>query len=202
MNDDLTSWISEARWFGGKGRRAELRSVTPLPWLTEPGDAGVPAVRFEVAEIGYPSETDAVVEYYQLAVAYRPGPVAELEHAGVGRLSSTEGEPLFGYDAMQDAQALRIILAALIDARKLSGSTGEVVFRLSQGEGLTAEQATAQLSQTAEGMKSGSAVVELARQHDIEMPICEAVVAVLDGKLPVDRLSSLLLARDLKAEGR
>ncbi|MCH8561635.1 NAD(P)-dependent glycerol-3-phosphate dehydrogenase [Nesterenkonia sp. LB17] len=70
------------------------------------------------------------------------------------------------------------------------------------GEGLTADEATAQLSQTAEGMKSGSAVVELARQHDVEMPICEAVVAVLDGKLPVDRLSSLLLARDLKAEGR
>lgn len=70
------------------------------------------------------------------------------------------------------------------------------------GEGLTAEEATAQLSQTAEGMKSGSAVVELARQHEIEMPICEAVVAVLDGKLPVDRLASLLLARDLKAEGR
>lgn len=70
------------------------------------------------------------------------------------------------------------------------------------GEGFTAEEATAQLSQTAEGMKSGSAVVELARQHEVEMPICEAVVAVLDGVLPVDRLSSLLLARDLKAEGR
>ncbi|MGJ9405693.1 NAD(P)H-dependent glycerol-3-phosphate dehydrogenase [Nesterenkonia aurantiaca] len=70
------------------------------------------------------------------------------------------------------------------------------------GEGFTAEEATAQLSQTAEGMKSGSAVVELARQHQVEMPICEAVVAVLDGVLPVDRLSSLLLARDLKAEGR
>lgn len=69
------------------------------------------------------------------------------------------------------------------------------------GEGLSAEEATAKLSQTAEGMKSGSAVVELARQHDIEMPICDAVVAVLDGKLPVDRLASLLLARDLKAEG-
>ncbi len=70
------------------------------------------------------------------------------------------------------------------------------------GEGLSAEEATAKLSQTAEGMKSGSAVVELARQHDAEMPICEAVVAVLDGKLPVDRLATLLLARDLKAEGR
>ncbi|WP_218220138.1 NAD(P)H-dependent glycerol-3-phosphate dehydrogenase [Nesterenkonia sp. Act20] len=70
------------------------------------------------------------------------------------------------------------------------------------GEGLTAEQVTEQLSQTAEGMKSGSAVVELARQHQVEMPICEAVVAVLEGKLTVDRLASLLLARDLKAEGK
>lgn len=70
------------------------------------------------------------------------------------------------------------------------------------GEGFTAEEATEQLAQTAEGMKSGSAVVELARQHGVEMPICSAVVAVLEGKLPVDRLSALLLARDLKAEGK
>ena len=27
MNDDLTSWISEARWFGGKGRDWTLTSV-------------------------------------------------------------------------------------------------------------------------------------------------------------------------------
>lgn len=70
------------------------------------------------------------------------------------------------------------------------------------GEGYNASQVVEKLTQTAEGMKSGSAVVDLAHRHGVEMPISEAVVAVLDGALPVDRLASLLLARDLKAEGK
>lgn len=70
------------------------------------------------------------------------------------------------------------------------------------GDGLSAEQVAAELTQTAEGMKSGAAVVDLARRHGVEMPICEAVVAVLEGSLCVDRIASLLLARDLKPEGR
>lgn len=70
------------------------------------------------------------------------------------------------------------------------------------GEGLSTAQVTEQLTQTAEGMKSGSAVLELARRHGVDMPISEAVVAVLNGALEVDTIASLLLARDLKAEGK
>lgn len=70
------------------------------------------------------------------------------------------------------------------------------------GEGLSTDQVTEQLTQTAEGMKSGSAVLELARRHGVDMPISEAVVAVLNGALEVDTIASLLLARDLKAEGK
>ncbi|GAA3055732.1 MULTISPECIES: NAD(P)H-dependent glycerol-3-phosphate dehydrogenase [Actinomycetes] len=70
------------------------------------------------------------------------------------------------------------------------------------GDGLSADEVTAELTQTAEGMKSGSAVVDLARRHGVEMPISEAVVAVLDGSLAVDRIATLLLARDLKPEGK
>ena len=53
----MLRYISGARWFAGKGRRAVLRSVTPLPWLTEMSDFGgastEPAVRMEIAEIAY-----------------------------------------------------------------------------------------------------------------------------------------------------
>lgn len=69
------------------------------------------------------------------------------------------------------------------------------------GEGLTAAEVTEQLTQTAEGMKSGSAVLELGRSLDVEMPITQAVCAVLDGTLAVENIASLLLARNLKAEG-
>ena len=42
---------------------------------------------------------------------------------------------------------------------------------------------------------------ELAGKLGVEMPITAAVVAVLAGKLHVDQLGPLLLARDLKPEG-
>lgn len=70
------------------------------------------------------------------------------------------------------------------------------------GEGNTAQQVADQMTQTAEGMKSGAAVLQLAQMKNVEMPISQAVVAVLEGQLPVDALASLLLARDLKSEGK
>ena len=56
-------------------------------------------------------------------------------------------------------------------------------------------------AKTAEGIKSGQAVHELAGKLGVEMPITAAVVAVLAGKLSVDQLGPLLLSRDLKPEG-
>ncbi|MFC7402681.1 NAD(P)H-dependent glycerol-3-phosphate dehydrogenase [Citricoccus sp. GCM10030269] len=70
------------------------------------------------------------------------------------------------------------------------------------GQGLSVERTTSELKQTAEGMKSVSAVVDLARRHGVEMPICEAMNAVITGTLDVDTLAGLLLARDLKPEGQ
>lgn len=60
--DQVLGYISNARWFAGKGRRARLRSLTSLPWLTEvseffrPGAA--PAVRFEIAAVEYLPQED------------------------------------------------------------------------------------------------------------------------------------------------
>ena len=60
--DQVLRYISNARWFAGKGRRVQLRSLTPLPWLTETaeffGPAAPPAVRFEIAEVSYPAAED------------------------------------------------------------------------------------------------------------------------------------------------
>lgn len=69
------------------------------------------------------------------------------------------------------------------------------------GEGLTLQEVNNRMTQTAEGIKSGSAVKDLASKMGVEMPIASAVVAVLDGKLSVDDLGPLLLARELKSEG-
>jgi glycerol-3-phosphate dehydrogenase (NAD(P)+) len=69
------------------------------------------------------------------------------------------------------------------------------------GEGLTLEQVAARMTQTAEGIKSGPAVRELADKLGVEMPITAAVVAVLEGEMSVDELGPRLLSRELKSEG-
>ncbi|MDJ0351354.1 NAD(P)H-dependent glycerol-3-phosphate dehydrogenase [Pseudarthrobacter sp. PH31-O2] len=69
------------------------------------------------------------------------------------------------------------------------------------GRGLTLDEVAAEMTQTAEGIKSAQAVHELAGKLGVEMPITAAVVAVLAGKLSVDELGPLLLSRDLKPEG-
>lgn len=69
------------------------------------------------------------------------------------------------------------------------------------GEGFSLDQVAGKMTQTAEGIKSGQAVHELAGKLGVEMPITAAVVAVLAGKLSVDELGPTLLSRELKSEG-
>jgi glycerol-3-phosphate dehydrogenase (NAD(P)+) len=68
------------------------------------------------------------------------------------------------------------------------------------GRGMSLEEVTAATKQTAEGVKSCDAVLELARRHHVEMPITEAIVAVMHGGLsPVDA-GRLLMSRTPKPE--
>jgi maltokinase len=130
------------------------------------GTAG-PAVRLEVVEIAFPgtTEDDAPVEQegtdddrlvepattpdgplvhaprdlYQLAVAYRPAPHADLQHAEIGRWTDAELGAVVAYDATQDPQASAVLLRALLDEERLRTPDAEVGFHLSAAAGLTAD---------------------------------------------------------------
>ncbi|WP_327089888.1 NAD(P)-dependent glycerol-3-phosphate dehydrogenase [Nonomuraea sp. NBC_01738] len=68
------------------------------------------------------------------------------------------------------------------------------------GRGMTLQEVIATTKQTAEGVKSCEAVLELARKHDVEMPITEVVVAVVhDGMSPTEA-GMLLMSRTPKPE--
>ena len=68
------------------------------------------------------------------------------------------------------------------------------------GKGRTLEQHMDATMHVVEGVATTKAVLELAERHDVEMPICEAVHAVLFGGLdPVDAIG-LLMSRPQKAE--
>ncbi|MFN3659597.1 MAG: NAD(P)H-dependent glycerol-3-phosphate dehydrogenase [Pseudolabrys sp.] len=60
--------------------------------------------------------------------------------------------------------------------------------------------ATAAHGKLAEGVFTAPVLLEMAREKGIEMPISEAVAAVLAGKLSVDAAIESLLTRPLKAE--
>ena len=68
------------------------------------------------------------------------------------------------------------------------------------GRGLSVEQATAQLRTTTEGVKSSQSILALAREHGVDMPICEQVVAVVRDGQPASEVGARLMSRDLKAE--
>ncbi|NBT76923.1 MAG: NAD(P)-dependent glycerol-3-phosphate dehydrogenase [Betaproteobacteria bacterium] len=75
-----------------------------------------------------------------------------------------------------------------------------VGFALAQGHSL--EDAVAALGHVAEGVKTTVAVRELARIHAIDMPIVEAVYAVLFEKISVRAVVEALLARESRPETR
>ena len=60
--------------------------------------------------------------------------------------------------------------------------------------------ATASHGKLAEGAFTAPVLLEMAREKNVEMPICEAIAAVLDGKLSVDAAIEGLLTRPFKAE--
>lgn len=69
------------------------------------------------------------------------------------------------------------------------------------GQGTAPEQVVAQSTAVIEGIPTTRAVLDLARAHDVEMPITRAVYEVLfEGKPPVAAISELM-NRPPKAEG-
>ncbi|MCG5214472.1 NAD(P)H-dependent glycerol-3-phosphate dehydrogenase [Streptosporangium sp. KLBMP 9127] len=68
------------------------------------------------------------------------------------------------------------------------------------GRGMTLAEVIAATKQTAEGVKSCESVLELARKHDVEMPITEVVVGVVHDGMTPGEAAVLLMSRTPKAE--
>ncbi|GAA2662127.1 NAD(P)H-dependent glycerol-3-phosphate dehydrogenase [Nonomuraea recticatena] len=68
------------------------------------------------------------------------------------------------------------------------------------GKGMTLAEVVAATKQTAEGVKSCESVLELARKHDVEMPITEVVVGVVHDGMTPDEAGVLLMSRTPKPE--
>ncbi len=69
------------------------------------------------------------------------------------------------------------------------------------GEGRALAEILADRRSVAEGAESAPAVVALAARHNVEMPICAAVDAIVAGRVGIDEAINALLARPFRAEG-
>jgi glycerol-3-phosphate dehydrogenase (NAD(P)+) len=68
------------------------------------------------------------------------------------------------------------------------------------GQGRTLDEVITELRMVAEGVKSSRSILDLARKHDVEMPIAEHVAMVIhDGLSPTDMLRGLM-SREAKPE--
>jgi glycerol-3-phosphate dehydrogenase (NAD(P)+) len=68
------------------------------------------------------------------------------------------------------------------------------------GTGMSVDEVAAATRQVAEGVKSCQSVSELARLHNVDMPITEHVASLIAGDLKPDELVARLISRDAKAE--
>jgi glycerol-3-phosphate dehydrogenase (NAD(P)+) len=73
-------------------------------------------------------------------------------------------------------------------------------FGVAIGRGQTVDEATVTTRFTAEAVKSCRPILELARAQGVEMPITEAVVAVVHEGLPLSDLGTRLLGRPRRPE--
>lgn len=69
------------------------------------------------------------------------------------------------------------------------------------GAGLSLENAIARTGGTAEGVTTSQSIQELARESGVDVPICDAVVAMLHDGQPKEAVLGALLSRPRKAEG-
>jgi glycerol-3-phosphate dehydrogenase (NAD(P)+) len=116
--------------------------------------------------------TRGLAETLRLGVALGADPATFLGLAGVGDLIATCMSPL----------------------------SRNHTFGVKLGRGMTVQEVVATTRQTAEGVKSCQAILELARYHGIDVPIIENVAAVVhEGRKP-SHVADMLMSRARKPE--
>ena len=68
------------------------------------------------------------------------------------------------------------------------------------GRGMTTEEITASTRQVAEGVKTASSLLALARRADVYAPIVEAVHAVVEGEMTAGDMLTALISKEAKHE--
>jgi glycerol-3-phosphate dehydrogenase (NAD(P)+) len=109
--------------------------------------------------------------------------LAEMTRLGIAL--GAQGETFMGLSGLGD-----LVLTATGDLSR----NRKVGLMLAQGQSMP--EATAALGHVAEGVRCAAAVLSRAQSLGVDMPITQAVVALLDGKISASQAVSLLMGRE------
>jgi glycerol-3-phosphate dehydrogenase (NAD(P)+) len=107
----------------------------------------------------------------------------------LGHAFGARAETLMGLSGLGD------LLLTCGSAQSRNMSLGRAL-----GQGQTLQAVLGSRRSVAEGVYTAAAVARVAAQQQIEMPICEAVHAILEGRVNIDAAIEALMARPFKAE--
>lgn len=113
--------------------------------------------------------------------------LAEMQRLGV----ALGGEPL----TFSGLAGVGDLVATCTSGKSRNQTVGEKL-----GQGMSLDDVIGQMNMVAEGVKSSEAIVELAREADVEMPIAEGVVRVVHDGLDPRIMVKELMGRQAKPE--
>jgi maltokinase len=111
----LLQYVSNQRWFAGKGGVSSIDEVVKLPWLSTAPDE--PRVRVELVTV----VTDGTPQVYQVPLAYYASEPERMEHAYIGRFEDAEHGPLIAYDALHDRAAIGALVRGFVTGESSGG---------------------------------------------------------------------------------
>ncbi len=115
----LARYLERTRWFGGKGRPFEVRSVRRVGQLSGE-DEKDPRVFIDLVEVIYTDEPGGR-EVYQVPMSFYTDPEPRLDHAFIGWWEEPEHGWVHAYDALHDREAMRCWLTAFDRAAQEAG---------------------------------------------------------------------------------
>lgn len=121
VEEILTAWLPEQRWFAGKGRAIQGLSVVSDSELTagDPtgGSAGQHGGDAALRHLVIAVSQDGTVDRYQVLAGIRAILPERLRHAMIGRVSMPGGGTAAVYDAAHDSELMTIVLRAIADSQ-------------------------------------------------------------------------------------
>jgi len=188
----LSAYLSQQRWFAGKGTESQVTDILRLPWLSEQE----PYVRVELVTV--PRAETTVV--YQVPLSYHAVEQPELQHAYVGVLEDPVHGRLHAYDALHDRAAVTVLLQGFRTGESAGGlihrATGPVDLAADTPSLLlTGEQSNSSLLLGEDLLLKVFRTLDAGRNPDIEVLAALArtgstTVAPLRGWIETDHASS------------